>query len=195
MKVINRTPIIAVTFLLVGLASAASAMDLTFFVGGAFPGKLSSELVANPTATFHELKNGPIFGIRLNNNIVPLIGLEHTLAFSPDYLTPNSVLNPQNAHGFVYNTNLMVNLPIRKFVPYGTIGIGIIHQYGYPDAPVGTRLAFNYGGGVKFAHLLGPIGLRLDMRGYRATGIPFLSSEVGLNIFEASAGLMFSFAP
>lgn len=195
MKVVACKRIVTSAFLLLVLAYGASAMDLTFFLGGAIPGALGTSLVANPTETIRDLKNGPIFGLRLNSNIVPMIGLEHTLAFSTDYLTPKTVLNPQDAHGFVYNANLMVNIPLKKMVPYGTIGIGLIHQYGYPDAPVGTKLAFNYGGGVKFTRLLGPMGLRFDMRGYRATGIPFFSSEVSLNIFEASAGLMFSFAP
>ena len=193
MKRVTCARIAVAVFFVVCLASAASAMDFTFFIGGAIPGRLSAELAADPTGTLRDLQNGPIFGVRLNNSIIPVIGLEHTLAFSPNYLTPESVLNPQKAHGFVYSTNLIVNIPIKKFVPYGTLGIGLIHQYGYADAPIGTKLAFNYGGGVKFARLLGPLGLRFDMRGYRATGIPLISSKGGLNIFEASAGVFFSF--
>lgn len=183
---------LAAALLLPCLSSAASATDLTFFIGGAIPGKLSSDIVTSPTSTVRDLTNGPIFGFRLNNNILRVIGLEHTLAFSTDYLTPKAVLNPQNARGFVYNTNLLVNIPVKKFIPYGTIGVGIIHQFGYPDSPIGTKLALNYGGGVKFARLLGPLGLRFDMRGYRAMRLLFVSSKGGLNIFEGSAGLFLS---
>jgi hypothetical protein len=193
MKVIACTRIIAAAFLLLGLSSVASATDLTFFIGGAIPGKLSLGLASDPTGTLRNLKNGPIFGIRLNKNIVRVIGLENTLAFSTNYLTPKSILNPQNARGFVYNTNLLVNIPIKKFEPYGTAGIGIIYQFGNADTPIGTKLAFNYGGGIKFVRLLGPVGLRFDMRGYRAMRILFVSSKGSLNIFEASAGLIFSF--
>ncbi len=193
MKAIACPRIFAAALLLLSFSSAASATDLTFFIGGAVPGQLSSGIVINPTTTIRDLQNGPIFGLRLNNNIFRVIGLEHTLAFSTNYLTPKVILNPQKARGFVYNTNLMVSIPIRKFVPYATAGIGIIHQYGYPDSPIGTKLAFNYGGGIKFARVLGPIGVRFDMRGYRAMRLLFVSSKGGLNIFEASAGLFFSF--
>jgi hypothetical protein len=180
---------------LLAFPAAASALDLTLFFGGAVPGKLTTDLAASPATTFRELTSGPIFGVRLNTNLVSIVGLEHTLAFSTDYLTPRSILNPGCANGFVYNTNLVVNIPIRKIVPYGTIGLGLVYQYGYPDAPIGLRFAVNYGGGIKFLHLLGPVGLRFDIRGYRAMGIPLLSSEASLNIFEASGGVVFSFTP
>jgi len=193
MRMIIYRRVLTSTFVLLVLTSAAYATDFTFFLGGAIPGKLSADLAANPTQTYHELTTGPIFGVRLNNSIVPTIGLEHTLAFSTDYLTPKVVLNPKNARGFVYNTNLMVNIPLKKFVPYGTAGIGIIKQYGASTAPIGTKLAFNYGGGIKLVRLLGPIGLRFDVRGYRAMKILFISSKQNLNIFEASVGLLLSF--
>jgi hypothetical protein len=59
--------------------------------------------------------------------------------------------------------------------------------------PIGTKLALNYGGGIKLQRLLGPMGLRFDVRGYRAMNIIFISSKNSLNIFEASAGLIFTF--
>jgi hypothetical protein len=54
--------------------------------------------------------------------------------------------------------------------------------------PVGTRFAFNYGGGLKFPRLIGPLGLRFDMRGYRA-GI--VSNK--MNILEVTGGALISF--
>jgi hypothetical protein len=193
MQTIIYKRILTSALVLLVLTSAAYATDLTFFLGGAIPGKLSVDLAANPTQTYNALKNGPIFGVRLSNSIVPTIGLEQTLAFSTDYLTPKVVLHPQNAKGFIYNMNLLVNIPLKKFVPYGTMGLGLIKQYGVPEAPIGTKLAFNYGGGIKLARLLGPIGLRFDMRGYRTMKILFIGSEQNLNIFEASVGLLLSF--
>ncbi len=183
----------ALVFLMI--PSAASAFDLTLFFGGAIPGSLSADMVSSPTATYHALTSGPVFGVRLNSNLYKVIGLEHTFAFSTDYLTPKTILNPGNAKGFVYNTNLMVNIPVMNFIPYATVGLGLIYQYGSPNAPIGLRFAVNYGGGVKWLHLLGPIGVRVDLRGYHATGIPFLSSTSSLNIFEASGGIVISFAP
>lgn len=193
MKVSECRWVIAATLVFLVLTSGAHAADITFFVGGAIPGKLNSDIVSVPGQTFHDLSNSPIFGVRLNTNIVPMIGLEHTLAFSTDYLSPKAVLNPASCRGFVYNTNLMVNIPIKKFVPYGTVGVGLIRQYGSPDLPIGTKLALNYGGGIKLQRLLGPMGLRFDVRGYRAMNIVFISSKNSLNIFEASAGLIFTF--
>jgi hypothetical protein len=120
--------------------------------------------------------------------IVPYFGLEHTLGFSSDYLFPRSVTPLKDAKGFVYNSNLIINIPAGKIVPYLTAGAGLLHQYGDRDMPVGTRFAFNYGGGVKFPRLLGPLGLRFDMRGYRAGGV---SNK--LSIFEVTGGVLISF--
>lgn len=192
MNAFARRCLLPAVAMILTLASAAHATDLTFFVGGAIPGKLKADLISNSGETYHDLTKGPVFGLRLHNSILPVIGLEHTLAFSTDYLSPKTVLNPQNSRGFVYNTNLIVNIPIQKIVPYGTAGIGIVHQYGLQNAPVGTKLAFNYGGGVKLVRLAGPLGLRFDVRGYRAMKVMFLSSKESLNIFEVSGGLLIS---
>jgi hypothetical protein len=116
--------------------------------------------------------------------------MEHTLAFSSDYLFPSNVSDIGKAKGVIYNSNLIFNFPlkIRNAVPYITAGAGFIHQYGDANMPVGTRFALNYGGGLKFPHLAGPFGLRFDMRGYSA-GV--FSNR--LNMFEVTGGILFSF--
>jgi hypothetical protein len=158
--------------------------DFTFYVGGVMPGSIDYQNVIT------SLDKSPIYGFRLATNFIPFFGLEHTLGFSSDYLFPQNISAIQDAKGFVYNTNLILNFPvkIKSMVPYFTAGAGVICQYGDEDMPVGTKFAFNYGGGLKFPHLVGPLGLRLDVRGYRATGI-FSSS---LNLFEVSGGILFS---
>ncbi len=158
------------------------AADLTVFAGGVKPGKITIQGVATP------LDSSPIFGVRLSTNFVPAFGLEHTLAFSSDYLFPSSFSDIKNARGFVYNSNLIVNIPLGNIVPYATAGVGLIHQYGASDLPVGTKFAFNYGGGLKFPRMVGPLGLRVDLRGYTATGI--FSNK--LNMFEMSGGVLLS---
>lgn len=75
--------------------------------------------------------------------------------------------------------------PIR---PYGTVGGGLIYAGGGGPAAFGLRFALNYGGGVKISSA-GPLGFRIDLRGYRVPGV---ESE-NLHIFEASAGLLLSF--
>jgi opacity protein-like surface antigen len=162
-------------------AATAQAADLTFFIGGVNPGSIN----------YHDVKTtldgSPIFGFRYGSNFVPFFGMEHTLAFSSDYLFPRNVEAIKDANGFVYNSNLIFNIPVGKAVPYFTVGAGLIHQYGDSDMPVGTKFAFNYGGGVKFPRLAGPLGLRFDMRGYRAGTV---SNK--LNMLEISGGVLLS---
>ena len=172
-------PALVLTFL---FAVSSQAADMTFFVGGANPGSID----------YHDVKtsldNSPIFGFRFATNIVPHFGLEHTLAFSSDYLFPHDISAITDANGFVYNSNLIFNIPVGRVVPYLTAGAGLVHQYGDGDMPVGTRFAFNYGGGLKFPRLIGPLGLRFDMRGYSAGSV---SNK--LNILEVSGGVLISF--
>lgn len=169
--------------ILCGLLGQASGADFTAFVGGVKPGKLTVSDVRT------SLDSSLVSGFRLSTNFVPLFGMEHTLAFSSDYLFPRDIPTVRKARGFVYSSNLIVNIPAKKVVPYVTAGVGLIHQYGSPDVPIGTKLAFNYGGGVKFRKLLGPLGLRLDARGYTATNV----FSRALNLLEVSGGLVISF--
>ena len=164
-------------------AAAANAADFTFFVGGVKPGNLSISGIRQ------SLDSSPVLGGRLSYNFVPFFGMEHTLAFSPDYLFPKNSAAVTEAKGFVYSANLIVNVPAGRLVPYATAGVGLIRQYGSGEQPVGTKFAFNYGGGLKMPRLAGPLGLRFDARGYTATGI----FSTSLNILEVSGGLLISF--
>ncbi len=163
-------------------AVRSQAADLTFFVGGVNPGAITYRDIKT------SLDNSPVFGIRLGTYFVSSFGMEHTLAFSSDYLFPKGLSDFSEAKGFVYNSNLIINLPVGRVVPYLTAGVGLLHQYGDSDLPVGTRLAFNYGGGLKFPNLAGPLGFRFDMRGYSAGAF---SNK--LNMLEVSGGILFSF--
>lgn len=175
---LRRILLAAAVFLFIAWNLPAS--DLTFFVGGVNPGPV----------TYHNVKtsldSSPVIGARFRTNFVPLFGMEHTLAFSTDYLfPPNTAI--KEAKGFVYNSNLIIDMPVHKIVPYITAGVGLVHQYGDSDLPVGTKFAFNYGGGLKLPRLAGPLGLRFDLRGYRASAF-----SGKLNLFEASGGLLVS---
>ena len=163
------------------VAVPLQAADLTFFVGGVKPGSINYNDVKT------SLDGSPVYGFRFGTNFVPFFGMEHTLGFSSDYLFPNNVAGTKDTKGFVYNSNLIINVPVRKVVPYFTFGAGVIHQYGSGDMPVGTRFALNYGGGLKFPRMVGPLGLRFDMRGYRAGGV-----SNTLNMLEVSGGVLLS---
>lgn len=173
-------------FLLLGLvsflASRSYSADLTVYLGGMKPGKLT---VGNIRTA---LDGSRIFGVRVGTSFVPLLGMEHTLAFSSDFLFPRSLSAITQAKGLVYNSNLNINLPVGNAVPYVTAGFGLIRQYGSGDLPLGTNFAVNYGGGLKFPRLVGPLGLRFDARGYSV----FAGASRQLNIFEATGGVLIS---
>ena len=160
------------------LGGEARAADLTAYIGRVKPGSLTLDNVRR------SLDGGPIYGIRLGHGFVPFIGLEHTLAFSSKFARPEDFLSTRDVDGFVFNSNIIVAPPLLRTVPYATVGVGVMHQYGR-DAVFGTKPAVNYGGGVKFLSLLGPLGLRVDARGYSATG--------GLNMFELTGGVILVF--
>ena len=168
---------------LFAFSGAAPAADISVFAGVALPGSVTYENVKTA------LDNGPIYGLRFGNNFVRYFGTEHTLAVSSDFLFPSENPNATASKGFLYNSNLRLNFPIieKNIVPFLTAGVGIIHQYGDRNLPVGTKFAFNYGGGVRFPNLAGPLGARVDMRGYNAG---LLSNK--LNMVELSFGLMLS---
>jgi hypothetical protein len=158
------------------------AAEITVYAGGVKPGKL------NISGLTTALGGSPIVGFRLKTDFVPHFGMEHTLGYSSDYLFPKSITAIGDAKGFVFNSNLILSLPTGHMVPYITAGIGFVHQYGSPNLPIGTKFAVNYGGGLKFPRLVGPLGFRADARAYTATGL--FSHK--LNMLEVSGGLLIS---
>jgi len=93
--------------------------------------------------------------------------------------------------------NLVLNAPIKRFVPYATVGVGLTTSKRILLAPLqllnlqefGTKLAVNYGGGLKLTNLACPVGLRFDVRGYTLHDV----FSQRMNIMEVSGGIMFSF--
>jgi len=171
----------SVFILILFFAIPSQAADLTFYVGGINPGSIEyrGEQVS--------LDGSPVFGFRIGTDFVPSFGIEHTVAFSSDFLFPENVEGVSDSKGFLFNSNLIFSLPTGKVVPYFTAGIGLVHQYGSSDLPVGTDPAFNYGGGVKVHRIKGPLGLRFDVRGYR---VGFVTDT--LNMLEMSGGIIIS---
>ena len=171
------------TVALSAFAGTAHAADISIFAGIELPGSIKHDDVKTP------LDNGPVYGVRFGNDFVRYFGMEHTLAFSPNFLFPSANTSVEEARGFLYNSNLMLKFPDmdQRMVPFLTAGVGFVHQYGDRNLPVGTKLAFNYGGGLKFPYLAGPFGARIDLRGYR---VGIFSNTV--DILELSFGVMFS---
>ena len=172
---------VSVFILILSFTVPSQAADVTFYVGGINPGSIEyrGEQVS--------LDGSPVFGFRIGTDFVPFFGIEHTVAFSSDFLFPRNVEGVSDSKGFLFNSNLLFSLPTGKVVPYLTAGIGLVHQYGSSDLPVGTDPAFNYGGGVKVPRIKGPLGLRFDVRGYR---VGFVTDTV--NMLEVSGGIIIS---
>jgi opacity protein-like surface antigen len=61
-------------------------------------------------------------------------------------------------------------------------------SWGTGVSDIGSKFAFNYGGGVKIRPA-GPIGVRFDARGYSVFGVQSQTLKLG----EVSVGLLFSF--
>ena len=153
------------------------AADVTLFSGVQNPGKLTVNNVVRDT------KLGGVFGARFSGGRV--IGFEQTLAFSPNFLE-------SSRRSFITQSNLLIGVPAARVVPYATAGVGLITTFGdslLNFGDIGTKFSFNYGGGVKFRKLAGPLGVRVDVRGY---SVPGVFSQT-LNFVEGSIGLLFSF--
>lgn len=167
-------------FLLAFAAVPAQAGDLTLFGGVQQPGKLTLRTAAEGTTVLLDPRSFGTFGMRISTGRV--LGSEHTLAYSPNFISSDN-------SAFIYNSNLLVQIPAGGIRPYATAGLGTIYIGGDGfEAITGAKLAVNYGGGVKFT-LAGPVGGQVDVRGYT---LPSVLDEA-LQVLEVSAGIAFSF--
>ena len=166
----------------------AFAADVTLFGGLQHQGKLTfqSAVQSGTNLTFNP-KNFGVFGFRAGQGRV--IGSEHTLAYAPNFIESQT-------KAIIYNSNLIVHVPLPKVRPYGTAGLGSIFSFGNGPGDIGTKLAINYGGGLKILPA-GPVGIRFDVRGYTVPSVkvssPTSIQSRTLNIIEASVGVIFSY--
>lgn len=176
-------------FLLLLVAFSAAlplnASDFTLFGGFHHPGKVSLGRTSGDGGDAAEsiLSDGKDFGVlgaRLFRSQAPL-GFEHTLAYAPNFLD-------EQANALIYNSNLLVQIPVVTLQPYGTIGIGLVRAGGGGPGAFGAKFSINYGAGVK-AWLVPPLGVRMDVRQYSIRGVEGQT----LRVWEASAGLSFGF--
>ena len=161
-------------------ASPLHAGDLTLFGGLHQPGAITLGSAGGVGSLITDPSDFGVFGVRFNNARGP-IGVENTVAYSPNFLN-------SDANAFIQSTNLIVGIPALRVRPYGTAGVGFLYAGGSGPASVGAKFAFNYGGGVKVS-AAGPVGFRVDVRGY---SIPGLDSQT-LKVLETSVGLLIMF--
>ncbi len=176
--------------------------DLTIFGAAQHQGKLtlqSATQTATTTSNFDPTTFG-VFGVRYSHG--KIIGGEHTLAYAPNFISSNS-------KAFIYNSDLLLQAPLPKIRPYGTVGLGWIFtwskdQSGLPAlGDIGNKFAINYGGGVK-VFPAGPVGVRFDIRGYTLPSVTFnlpasLATQTvqtqsqSVNFIEYGFGVVFKF--
>src|SRR5262249_3507856 len=148
------------------ITARAAEVDITAFAGIQRQGKLTLQGVPGTSVNLIRTLNSSDFGVfggRIAHGHI--FGGEHTLAFSPNFIDVDT-------HAFIYNSNVFVQAPLPVVRPYATAGLGLIHTSGEGLGVFGTRLAINYGGGVKLLPV-GPVGLQVDVRGYSIPSAEF----------------------
>jgi hypothetical protein len=147
------------------------------------PGPFVSPAGSRIPADFNPTNFG-VFGFSVAHG--GLVGGEHTLAFSPNFIESKTA-------AMTYHSNLLVQAPLATIRPYATAGLGFVIPFGNGIGDVGTNLALNYGGGLK-VFPAGRAGIRFDVRGHTIpigrTEAPFVPSQA-LNIVEVSVGFVF----
>ncbi len=173
------------TIFFVGQAKAGG--ELSLYAGYLNPGELN----LNSVQTGLKLRGTSLYGLRAEADFLKVFGIEQNFGFSPRLF--NSTLFPNQAsasdlRGFLYSTNFVVNIPVSHVVPYVTAGLGLVKPWGIsiPGLAFNTTFAGNYGGGVKLNRLIGPLGMRFDVRGWRTKNI---LNQGGVNLFEATGGI------
>lgn len=164
-------------------AVPAQASDLTLFGGAQRPGKLTIQSAEQTGRTLTDPANFGVFGIRYTGGKF----FEQTFAYSPNFVESET-------KAVILASNFILQLPLPKVKPYGTIGLGPIFTKGDGIADVGNKFAINYGGGLKITPA-GPVGVRIDLRNYTIPnfGREGLSIKAEtLNMFEVSFGLLFT---
>jgi hypothetical protein len=181
---------------------AYAGSDLTLFGAVQRQGKLNVQSASATALSISNFTPGDFgtFGLRFSQGKV--FGSEHTLAYAPHFIDGNT-------KAIIYNSDIMLQAPLPKVKPYLTAGLGSIFTWGTDSSgqpsfgKIGTKLAINYGGGIKVLPA-GPVGIRFDIRGYTLPSVTFnLPSLLGsgtvqsqsqtLNMLEAGVGVVFNF--
>jgi hypothetical protein len=166
----------------------AAEKQVELYAGYLNPGTLNLDNIQKGL----NFRGTSLYGIRGESNFNKVFGIEQNLAFSPRLF--NSTLcscgkSTADVRGLLYSTNLALNIPLGRFVPYATAGIGFLKPWGVGITTIDTTFASNYGGGIKLNRLIGSMGLRFDVRGWKSGDI---AGKGGIAILEASGGLTFT---
>jgi hypothetical protein len=144
-----------------------------------------------------DFNNGSMFGFRVGQSS-KFIGGEFSYTFMNDV--------QEKAKGFqgkahLINSNVLVHVPLGRFVPYGGPGIGSIVGTTGQNLKMPTKFTWNFGGGVKLRYLAGRLGLRFDVRYYKTPDgveipislVPLQIDKTAFTLAVATWGVLFSF--
>jgi hypothetical protein len=178
--------------------------DVTLFGAAQHQGKLTLQSATSTASSVNSFNPGTfgVYGVRISHGKV--FGGEHTIAYVPNFLGGG-------AKAIIYNSDVLLQVPLPKVRPYATAGLGTIFTWGSNPTGLadllqfqtGTKFAINYGGGVKVLPA-GPVGFRVDIRGYAVPGAKFTitnpttlgtvqSQSQTLNMLEVGVGVVFKF--
>ncbi len=162
------------------LSASIQASELSLVAGGA---ALENLTVQDSVTLF---KHPTLFGVRYEKDFLMLLGLENYLVVSRNMLSPRDSGGEQALY---YTANLVLNFPVDRIVPNFAVGLGALYRFGNERPDVGASFLTNWGAGVKFRNLIGPLGARID---YRRIGIRGVEHQT-ITEQEITGGLLFSF--
>ena len=166
-------------FVLLSVPAFAADSDFTLFAGVQFPGKINlSSAGSGATQVITNPLRAGVFGLRYGHARV--WGHEETIAYTPKFLDSKS-------KSLILSSNVIVQAPLPVVKPYVTAGVGPIHSWCSGVSDLGTKFAVNYGGGLK-VRPAGPVGIRVDVRGYSVFGVQHQTLKIG----EVSVGILFA---
>jgi hypothetical protein len=155
------------------------------------PGKIRNSSDTAIPENLLEGQFGSAYGMRFAGGRV--VSYEENISYSPHF-------GKRRIKAFQMDTNMVIQGRTRV-TPYVTAGLGFIRAWGQanpadPDLiknaaqtfSFGKKFSINYGGGIKFRRLAGPIGLNMDLRRYVVYGVHGDS----LGFYQASLGAIFS---
>ncbi len=172
--------IVVVSVLVLLMTGPAMGSELSV-VGGLGP----VEDLAVETLRF-DLRNLALVGLRFEKDFLWFLGFENSFMYTSRLLQP---VGEEGQNGIYWTANLVLNLPNEKVVPNLVLGMGVMQRFGdsFPDA--GASFLTNWGVGVKFRELAGPLGVRVDYRRIQVHGV----EDQSLLLQELSGGLLIQF--
>jgi outer membrane protein with beta-barrel domain len=186
--------------LIIGLAvgsAFAQQIEIHPYAGGFFPAKWSD------TA---RIRTEGIYGVRAGVYLMDFVQLDVNYGYINHFTFKNATNSGLRAYIWDINgsyslTGYTTSLgnPIRKLEPFVTVGAGGLttglhdaskQRASTPSLPLKDNdsfFQFTYGAGVKAPRLMGPIGLRADVRGrtmpnFYGRGQTWLEATGGINV-------------